>query len=407
MLGTGRYETMGRSTTMETGRAFEARDHQGAETPPPETAMELRRDEIAGKLKDLRGRMRDRRLELVVLRQAPNVAWLTAGASTSVVLTSDTSAVGIAVSQDRVTILADTIEAPRLEDEEYLAALGMQIDAPVWWDTGSSLASLLARSRATGSDDRWIGPDITDISSDLRELRTRLRPGEIQRLYQAAGIAGQALQKTILELEPGMTELAIAGEVGRHTISEGAQVVVNLIASDQRITRYRHPLPTAKPVERYVMLVLCASVGGLIAAITRLVHFGSLPAELEDKSHAVAEIDARLILTSRPGRTLGDQFSCAEEAYREAGYPDAIREHHQGGSIGYLGREVMAQPGDPTVIESSQAFAWNPSIPGVKSEDTILVTPDGPEVLTGRFEWPVIPCGFAGESLNRPAILVR
>jgi antitoxin VapB len=154
------------------------------------------------------------------------------------------------------------------------------------------------------------------------------------------------------------------------------------------------------------MLVLCASVGGLIAAITRLVHFGPMPAELEDKARAVAEIDARLILTSCPGRTLGDQFACAEAAYREAGYPDAIREHHQGGSIGYLGREVLAQPGDSTVIESGQAFAWNPSVSGAKSEDTILVTADGPEILTGWFEWPVISCSFQGETLDRPAILV-
>jgi Xaa-Pro aminopeptidase len=377
-----------------------------ARSAPSETTMALRRSEITGKLDDLRSRMQDRRLELVVLRQAPNVAWLTAGASTNVVLTSDLAGVSIVVTMDRVSILADTIEAPRLEIDERLSELGLQIDAPVWWETGGTLAALLAQSRAAGSDDSRLGRDTTDISSDLKYLRTRLRPTEVQRLYQAAGIASQALQKTISDLAPGMTEFAIAAEVARHTISKGAQVVVNLVASDQRISRFRHPLPTAKPVERYVMLVLCASVGGLVAAITRLVHFGPLPAELEDKARAVAEIDARLILTSCAGRTLGDQFSCAEEAYREAGYPEAIREHHQGGCIAYLGREALAQPGDPTVIESGQAFAWNPSVSGVKSEDTILVTPDGPEVLTGWFEWPVIPCCFAGESLDRPAILV-
>jgi Xaa-Pro aminopeptidase len=378
----------------------------GAHKPPPETATALRRAEVAGKLEDLRRRMRDRHLELVVLRQAPNVAWLTAGASTSVNLTTDQAGVSIVVTMDHASILADTIEAPRLEAEEHLADLGLRIDAPVWWEAGGTIASLLDQSSSAGSDDCRLGQDVTDISSDLQHLRSRLRPGEVQRLYQAAGIAGQALQKTISSLTPGMTECAIAAEVARHTISKGGQVVVNLVASDHRIGQFRHPLPTAKPVERYVMLVLCASVGGLIAAVTRLVHFGPLPAELEDKAHAVAEIDARLILTSCAGRTLGDQFRCAEEAYRDAGYPEAIREHHQGGCIAYLGREALARPGDPTIIESGQAFAWNPSVSGVKSEDTILVTPDGPEVLTGWFDWPVIPCCFAGESLDRPAILV-
>jgi antitoxin VapB len=178
--------------------------------------------------------MQDRRLDLVVLRQAPNVAWLTAGASTNVVLTSDQAGVSIVVTLDRVSILADTIEAPRLEAEEHLADLGLQIDAPVWWETGNTLASLLAQSRAAGSDDSRLGRDVTDISSDLQQLRIRLRPAEVQRLYQAAGIASSALQKTISDLTPGMTEFAIAAEVARHTISKGAQVAVNLVASDQR-----------------------------------------------------------------------------------------------------------------------------------------------------------------------------
>jgi Xaa-Pro aminopeptidase len=377
------------------------------------TQIRLRRAEVALKLVQLRQHMRERRLEMVMLSQAPNVAWLTAGASTDVVLNSDRSGVCLWVTMDQVTVLANTIEAPRLEAEEHLTALGLELDAPLWWDTGKTLSSLLAGTRrgsksgAIGGDDIRLGQDITDISLDLQSLRTRLCPAEIERLHQAAGIANRALAETIRELEPGITELTIAGELARRTVSEGAQVVVNLVASDQRISRYRHPLPTAKPVERYVMLVLCASMGGLIAAVTRLVHFGPLPAELEAKAHILAEIDARLILTTRAGRTLGEQFSVAEAAYREAGYPEAIGEHHQGGSIGYLSREQLAQPGATTLIEPGQAFAWNPSLPGVKSEDTMLVTSSGPEVLTGWPQWPVIPCTYEGQSLDRPAILVR
>ena len=204
-----------------------------------------------------------------------------------------------------------------------------------------------------------------------------------------------------------MTELEIAAELARHTISAGGQVVVNLVASDERIRQFRHPLPTAKAVERYVMLVLCASVGSLTAALSRLVHFGELPASLEAKARIVAQVDARLILTTRPGRTLGEQFTCAERAYTEAGYPLAIREHHQGGSIGYLSREVLARPHDPTKIEMGQAFAWNPSLPGVKSEDTVLVTAGGPEILTSWPEWPSVSCTFEGRSIDRPAILIR
>lgn len=367
-----------------------------------------RRAEVEGKLACLRDCMRKRRLELVVLTETPNVAWLTAGANANVLLNSDRSGVSVAVTMDQATILANTIEAPRLEAEEHIRALGLEVESPPWWETGEAL-SRLARSgpKPAASDGGRLGPEFSDIGPDLQELRATLVPGEIDRLRAAADCVAHAMRETIADLTPGMTEVAISAELAKHTIGGGGQVGVILVASDQRISQFRHPLPTEKRVQRYVMLVLSASVGGLHAAVTRLVYFGTLPPDLDAKARAVAEIDARLILTTQAGRTLGDQFSCAEEAYSEAGYPTAIQEHHQGGRIGYLSREVLARPGDPTQIEVDQAFAWNPSLAGVKSEDTILLTSSGPEVLTSWPEWPSTPFSFAGRSVSRPAILER
>ena len=366
-----------------------------------------RRDEVADKLVRLRECMRRRQIERVLLTKSPNVAWLTAGADTNVIRNTDSSGVFISVTLDQATILADTIEGPRLQAEEQIGALGFEIETPVWWDSTSALSALIGRGPA-GSDAGPLEPDIVDLRSDLQELRTTLCSTEIDRMRIAAGCASLAMQKTIEELSPGMTEWEVAAELARHTLAGGGQPVVNLVASDERISRFRHPLPTAKAVDRYVMLVLCANVGGLTAALTRLVHFGPVPAGLEERLRIVALIDTRLIVTTQAGRTMGDQFSCAEEAYAEAGYPAAIHEHHQGGSIGYLAREVLARPNDPTLITVGQAFAWNPSIAGVKSEDTILLTRDGPEVLTSWPEWwPVLSMSFEGHKMLRPAILVR
>jgi hypothetical protein len=53
-----------------------------------------------------------------------------------------------------------------------------------------------------------------------------------------------------------------------------------------------------------------------------------------------------------------------------------------------------------------QVYAWNPSIAGTKSEDTILVAPAGNEVLTAIAGWPEIVVEAGGERLSRPAILI-
>ena len=182
---------------------------------------------------------------------------------------------------------------------------------------------------------------------------------------------------------------------------------VLLVAADERIEKHRHPLPTGKTVERRLMLVTCAERDGLISACTRLASFGPIGQELADKHRAVARVDAALITTTRPGRTLGQQFAEAQEAYRAVGFGDQWRLHHQGGSCGYLPREVLAGPGNETAIESDQAFAWNPSITGTKSEDTILCGPGGPRLLAEPTDWPGLTAEWKGQAISRPGILVR
>ena len=87
---------------------------------------------------------------------------------------------------------------------------------------------------------------------------------------------------------------------------------------------------------------------------------------------------------SRPGASLGEVLAVARQAYADEGYPNEWRDHHQGGIIAYEGRERVAVPDDPTTIEEGMALAWNPSIAGVKVEDTIVVGADGHGVVTAR-----------------------
>ena len=156
------------------------------------------------------------------------------------------------------------------------------------------------------------------------------------------------------------------------------------------------------------MVVTCASYRGLITSCTRFVHFGPLPEDLRRKQQAVADVDTAVILATRPERTLGEIFGELQKAYAAAGFAEEWKLHHQGGPTGYANRELVATPGDATGVLENQAFAWNPSITGAKSEDTILVTPEGLEILSGHSEgWPTITgCSSDGE-LPRPACLVR
>ncbi|MGZ6387912.1 MAG: M24 family metallopeptidase [Ktedonobacterales bacterium] len=362
-----------------------------------------RASEVARKLQRLRAQMAAREIDAVVLNQVPNIAWLTAGASAYINLASDTGPTSLLITLDSAYAMTDRIEAGRLEQEESLPALGFTLVVEPWDRRDTQLPRLIA-GRRIAQDGPGQG---TDLSTDLQALRTHLETEEVERLRQVGALAGAAIAEVMFAIEPGMTEYAVAGLLAQASLARGGHAVVNLVASDERIERYRHPLPTGKHVERYVMVVLCLRYQGLIAAVTRLVHFGSLPAELAAKAQAVARMDAKMILGTRAGRTMGDMYALAEQAYHEEGCASAFAEHHQGGSIAYLPREILAQPNEVAVLAERQAFAWNPSVRGAKSEDTIVLGPAGPEIVTHTSGWPMTPVTADGQTVQRPAILER
>jgi antitoxin VapB len=202
-----------------------------------------------------------------------------------------------------------------------------------------------------------------------------------------------------------MREYEIAGRLAEETYRQGALPIVNLIATDERIFGFRHPLPQDKKMEKYAMLVLCGRRHGLVCSVTRLVHFGPLSDELKKKQAAVTQVDARIIAGTRPGKTLAQMFGEIQQAYADAGFPGEWQLHHQGGPAGYEPREFVANPRAEQHVAAGQAYAWNPSITGVKTEDTVLITPDGFEVMTEIPGWPMVEVPVGGQTVRRPLIL--
>jgi hypothetical protein len=95
------------------------------------------------------------------------------------------------------------------------------------------------------------------------------------------------------------------------------------------------------------------------------------------------------------------------DAYRDRGFPEEWKLHHQGGSIGYTGRDYRTNLKTPDIIQENQAFTWNPSLSGTKSEDTIVATSNGPVMITYPIHYPTLSMNVGGISFMRPAILEK
>ena len=358
--------------------------------------------ELELKLERIRGLLGRRSLNALLLQSVDNFAWATCGAGSYVNVAASTGGASLLITPKGRYVVTDNIESVRLEQEEHLRGQGWELLVAPWYEDNPGITDL-TRGLKLGADGPY--PKATDLSAALRGLRANLTPEEGARFRRLGHLCSEAMDAAIRAVRPGMTEHQIAGLLAGQVLCRGVQPTVNLIATDERVFQFRHPLPTGKRLEAYAMLVLCGRMQGLVCSITRFVHFGPLPDELRRKADAVASIDARLIEATRPGRRLCDIFSLAIEAYGAVGFADEWRRHHQGGSAGYAPREITATPQTEAEVLTGQAYAWNPSIAGTKSEDTILVGVDENEVLTSIPGWPVTSVTVNGRAVDRPAIL--
>jgi Xaa-Pro aminopeptidase len=249
----------------------------------------------------------------------------------------------------------------------------MEIVEHPWPDGPDDVIDELASGRAVARE--------LDVSS----LRMVLDAEAIERYRRVGADTRAVLEEAASVLDPGMTELEAAAALSAAAWRRDLHSPVLLVAGAERIPRFRHPTPTSSVLGARAMLVGSLERGGLFASLTRYVHFEDPPADLARRFEITDDLLRRMREEATvPGRTLGEAFADLQRWYAEAGFADEWKLHHQGGIGGYRSREVIAKPGEPTVIRAGMAFAWNPSITGAKSEETFVLPPGGgsAEVLT-------------------------
>lgn len=333
-----------------------------------------RRTLVEERFEAIRRILSERGAPAVLLRTRRNFAWATLGGENHVVLADETGVAGLLVTPTEAVVLTAVNEAPRIRDEE-LGGLPVDVEALPWHDEG---ATDEAARRIVGAEPL----SDADLEADILPLRCVLAEPEAARLAELAGRAASAIDAALDGIEARMSEHEAASGLAGRLASEGIRTPVLLAAADERIERYRHPIPSGRLVRHRLMLVVVAERWGLHAAITGFAELEQPDAELARRKAAVEHIHSVMVSATRPGQTLGGVIAAAQAAYAEAGYPDEWRLHHQGGIIGYRGRERIAVPDDPTVIGQGMGFAWNPSITGTKAEATMIVASSGPVILT-------------------------
>ena len=348
--------------------------------------------------------LKSRKLAGLLIRRHENIAWVTGGAVEVRVLTPcETGVAAVLVTADGGRYYFTTEnEAPRLHDEEFGALDFEPVIFPWYADETNSRAATLAGG-TVASD----APAAGQEPANLFPFRASLGEAEIARYKWLGRQASAATVESLQEVEPGMTEFGLEAVTAALLLKRGIQPSVYLYAVDERIVKYKHAVSRGARLKKYGMLNLCARKWGLTVSLTRFVHFGALPAELGQRFHAAAQVNAAMLDATRVGATSAGLYRVAQAAYAAQGFSGEEQFHHQGGPTGYWEREWVATPAGAETVMNNQAYAWNPSIRGGKAEDTVLLHDGKIESITSTPDLPVIDGIANGNHYPTAGVLVK
>ena len=332
-------------------------------------------------------------VDTVVLRKSPNTAWFSGG-RVHVPNSLDSSCFDIVINRDGYYFHTNSIEAPRLIAEEFLP--DDEVKSHPWWIARDTL---LPTGASVGSDTP--GGDRKHIPK-LDQLRFSLTDAEVSRLDGIASDAGAALFSIAEIVKPTQTEVEVAGLVTNALWQHNLETVFLGVAGSNRVTKFRHPLPTTQTIGDQLSISICARRKGLIASETRIISFKSLSTERKDEYRRLLNVEAAFLSQTKSGLLLADVFKAGASEYVVQGFAsNEWHHHHQGGTTGFLPREIIANADSKIEILPNQAFSWNPTANGLKAESTWLATPAGAKLIGNIDDWPK----YEVSGQNRPEIL--
>jgi len=346
--------------------------------------------------------LEERSLSAVWFARPANFAWLLGGDNV-VDRTADVGVAAAGYDGDDVRVVTDDIEAGRLADEQLPA--GVEVEA-YEWHGGSLAAAVEDRSPQPAAADFDV-PGLEPLAAG--DLRQPLTGTDVDRYRELGRTVAGAVEGACRAARPDHTERAVAADLRMRLTEASVETPVVLVGGEGRAREYRHYTPTGAELGGYALVSVTAERAGLFASCTRTVAFEP-PKWLPARHRAACRVEATALAATRAvgrdGGTAGDVFEAVREAYDAVGWPEEWRNHHQGGAAGFAGREWIATPGSSEPVRLPMGYAWNPTVAGTKSEDTVLVEASGYEHLTSGNQ-PTVTVDAVGydETFERPDVL--
>jgi Xaa-Pro dipeptidase len=233
------------------------------------------------------------------------------------------------------------------------------------------------------------GAEPVDVSPQVRLMRARKAPWELDHLRQAAEITDHVTELVMSDLAMGRSELEVAMAIDLHIAEAGAQRAFGTLVQAGPNSAMPHGQPGDRQLGAgdLVLLDFGAAWRGYRADTTRMAVVGEPdPRQLEVHAVVLAARDAA-VAAVRAGVTVGEVDEAARAVIRAAGLGDRFI-HRVGHGLGLEAHEDPSlDPGSETLLEEGMVVTIEPGVyvpgwGGVRIEDDVVVEAGGGRLLT-------------------------
>lgn len=360
------------------------------------------------RVEGLRNHFFNKGADALLISRCDNFSWITFGARSHITLdTKESGVASVLITEDDVYLFTNNIEKLRLEKEELEPDIlnELEVIEYQWFDDEYQALKPFIDGKKLFSDTGAYGSK--NVKSEIDSFRFVLTEYEVENYRKLGRTCDTIMSDEMRKLTPDMTELEVQGRFYSRLAREGIEPLLVIVFGEESAQLYRHNLSRNVKLGSKVFVSLCARKKGLVVSITRSVLFKkdeNLVKQHKDNCY----VDALAIGNSVPGRKLSEVFEDIKRGYSEVGKPDEWKLHHQGGLAGYNSREMKATEKSAYILQVGNALAWNPTITGTKSEDTVVINEEGLEILSypEDSEWPALVFEIDGRKIRRPDIIV-
>jgi Xaa-Pro dipeptidase len=233
--------------------------------------------------------------------------------------------------------------------------------------------------------------ELVDGEVAMRAARRIKTPEEVTAIHSALRVAEDGLTAAVAELAPGIPEQSLSGAVLEAMAAGGVSTPAT--QDGAWITSREHPWRRARGdgrVQPGDLVAFKAGVlaGGYVGEIGRTYTVGDVDEvarSLFDRSNQLWD---NLIAACRPGSAAGDLFA----AYEAAGEPLPPMPVAHGLGLGFdppvvtprLPHTAAEERLDPGMVLAVTGYVWEEGVGAVFNRDAVLITADGPELLSSR-----------------------